>query len=154
MDGIAAHQGIEHPQTHEGWRIWITPLFSKIIGQTRTPLLVLLGAVGFLLLIACANIASLILARGAARRREMAVRTAIGAGRSRIIRQLLTESILLSVLGGSLGILFGYGGLAVLLSFIPPTVPRLQNITLDGNVFLFTALITILTGVLFGLVPA
>jgi putative ABC transport system permease protein len=154
MNAIAAHQAIEHPQTHEGWRVWLTPLFSQIIGQTRTPLLVLLGAVGFLLLIACANIASLLLARGAARRREMAVRTAIGAGRARIIRQLLTESLLLAMLGGSLGIVFGYVGLDVLLRFIPPNVPRLQNITLDGNVLVFTALITLLTGALFGLVPA
>ena len=154
MDGVFAEQVRTRPQTHEGWRVWLTPLFNQVVGQTRTPLLVLLGAVGFLLLIACANIASLLLARAAARRREMAVRAAIGAGRSRIIRQLLTESLLLSALGGGFGLLLGYLGLKVLLKFIPPNVPRVQDVSLDTHVFLFTALISILTGVLFGLVPA
>jgi putative ABC transport system permease protein len=154
IDSIAAEQAREYPQTHDGWRVWLIPLFNQIVGQTRTPLLVLLGAVGFLLLIACANIASLLLARAAARRREMAVRAAIGAGRARIIRQLLTESLLLAALGGGFGLLFGYWGLDVLLRSIPPNVPRLQDISLDMHVFLFTALISILTGVSFGLVPA
>ena len=154
MDQIAARQAIAYPDTHKGWRVWLTPLFSQVIGRTRTPLLILLGAVGVLLLIACANITSLLLAKAAGRRREIAVRAAIGAGRSRIIRQLLTESILLGVLGGSFGLLLGYWGLNVLLTFIPANVPRLQNITLDGNVFLFTAVISLLTGILFGLAPS
>jgi putative ABC transport system permease protein len=153
MDGIAARQARDYPQTHDGWRVWLTPLFNQVVGQTRMPLLILLGAVGFLLLIACANIASLLLARAATRRRELAVRAAIGAGRARIIRQLLTESLLLATLSGSLGLLLGYLGLDVLLSFVPPTVPRLQDISLDTHVLLFTALISIITGVLFGLVP-
>jgi putative ABC transport system permease protein len=154
MDGIAARQAQDDPQFHGGWRVFLTPLFEQAVGQTRAPLLILLGAVGCLLLIACANIAGLLLARAAGRRHELAVRAAIGAPRARIIRQLLTESLLLSLLGGGGGLLTGYGGLAVLMSFIPPNVPRLQNVSLDTRVFLFTALLSIFTGVLSGLIPA
>jgi putative ABC transport system permease protein len=154
MDGIAARQATAYPQTHDGWRIWLTPLFNQVVGQTRRPLLILLGAVGILLLIACANIASLLLARAAVRRREIAVRAAIGAGRARIIRQLLTESLLLATLGGGLGLLVGCWGLDALLRFVPPTMPRLHNISLDTQVLLFTASISVLTGVVFGLFPA
>src|ERR1044072_292104 len=154
MDQISARQAIAYPDTHKGWRVWLTPLFSQVIGRTRMPLLILLGAVGVLLLIACANITSLLLAKSAGRRREIAVRAAIGADRTRIIRQLLTESILLGLLGGSFGLLLGYWGLHVLMTFIPANVPRLQNVTLDSKVFIFTAVISLLTGVLFGLAPA
>lgn len=154
MEKIAANQATFYPDTHQGWQVWLTPLFNQVIGQTRVPLLVLLSAVGILLLIACANLTSLLLAKGASRRREIAVRAAIGAGRFRIIRQLLTESVLLGLLGGGFGLLFGYWGLHILLIFIPSSVPRLEDVSLDGRVFLFTASISLLTGVLFGLAPA
>ena len=154
MEIIAANQAVSYPDTHQGWRVWLRPLFNQVIGQTRVPLLVLLAAVAVLLLIACANITSLLLAKGATRRREIAVRAAIGAGRFRIIRQLLTESVLLGLCGGAFGLLFGYGALRVLLTFIPPNVPRLQDVSLDGRVFIFTASVSLLTGVLFGLAPA
>jgi predicted permease len=154
MDAIAMRQARDYPQTHEGWRIWLKPMFNQVVGQTRTPLLILMGAVGILLLIACANVASLLLVRAAARRRELALRAALGASRARIIRQLLTESLLIATLGGGFGLLLGYWGLGALLSFIPPSMPRLQNISLDTRAILFTALISMLTGVLFGLAPA
>ena len=154
MEKISANQATSYPDTHQGWRVWLTPLFDQITGQTRMPLLVLLSAVGILLLIACANIMSLLLAKGASRRREIAVRAAIGADRFRIMRQLLTESVVLGLLGGAFGLLFGYWALRILLTFIPPSVPRLQNVSLDTKVFLFTAFISLLTGVLFGFAPA
>jgi predicted permease len=154
MDSIAARQAKTYAQSHDGWRVWLTPLFNQVVGQTRTPLLMLLSAVGFLLLIACANIAGLLLARASSRRREMAVRAALGAGRARMIRQLLTESLLLAGIGGGCGLLLGYWGLDLLRGFIPPNMPRLHDISLDTRVLLFTTVISILTGVLFGLVPA
>ena len=154
MDSIAARQAVAYPDTHKGWRVWLTPLFNQVVGRTRLPLLVLLGAVGILLLITCANITSLLLTKAASRRREIAVRVAIGADRWRIIRQLMTESIVLGVLGGICGLLLGYSALHTLLIFVPTNVPRLQNVSLDSQVLLFTAFISLLTGVLFGLAPA
>ena len=136
----------------------VESLQESMIGDTRFPLLVLLGAVVFVLLIACANVANLLLARASARKKEFATRAALGAGRGQIIRQLLTESLVLSLFGGLLGLLLGFVGVRLLLSISPVDIPRLGEggsaVTLDLNVLLFTLGVSIFTGVLFGLLPA
>jgi putative ABC transport system permease protein len=136
----------------------VVSLQESMVGDTRFPLLVLLGAVSFVLLIACANVANLLLARASARKRELATRAALGAGRGQIIRQLLTESLVLSLSGGFLGLVLGFAGVRLLLSISPGDIPRLgengEAVTLDLNILLFTLGISVLTGVFFGLVPA
>jgi len=136
----------------------VVPLQEFMIGDTRFPLMVLLGAVGFVLLIACANVANLLLARASIRKRELATRAALGAGRGQIIRQLLTESLALSLVGGLLGSLMGFAGLRLLLSMGPSAIPRIGEsgsaVVLDLRILLFTVGVSMLTGIVFGLVPA
>ncbi len=136
----------------------VIPLQESIIGDTRSSLLVLLGAVGFVLLIACANVGNLLLVRASARKRELATRAALGAGRGHIIRQLLAESLVLSLTGGLLGLILGIVGVRLLLAISPGGIPRIGEngsaVTLDLNVLLFTFAVSIFTGILFGLVPA
>jgi predicted permease len=139
----------------KGWfNCRVTPLARQVGGETRRPLLLVLGAVGVVLLIACSNVANLLLTRSLARRREFTLRAALGADRSRLIRQLLTESLLLAAAGGALGLLIAEAGITFVKAFGPANIPRLREVSLDPAVFGFTLAVTLLTGILFGLVPA
>ncbi len=144
----------EHPRQSEESSYTLVPLREELVQNVRTALLVLLGAVACVLLIACANVANLLLARAVGRQREMGIRAAMGAGRGRIIRQLLTESVTLALLGGVAGLLVAGWGIDVILSMAPSTLPRLDDVHLDGSVMLFSVIATIMTGLLFGVVPA
>jgi predicted permease len=154
MSAIMAQLGREHPNGDSGWKVLVIPLYTEIVGKSRQMLLVLLGAVGIVLLIACANAANLLMARAAARQREIAVRLAMGAPRLRIIRQLLTESLLISCAGGLLGLLLAFGGVRTLVSLLPADFPRANDIHVSWPVLVFTLVVSLLTGILFGLAPA
>jgi putative ABC transport system permease protein len=146
----------EHPEYLKtlGFTSDLVPLFENMVGDTRTPLLILLGAVGFLLLIGCSNVASLLLARGENRKQEIAVRSALGASRGRVVTLLLMESLVISLVGGTVGCVLAAWGVEALRSAGLDSIPRIQEIGIDGRVLLFTFGITVLTGFLFGLLPA
>jgi predicted permease len=154
LDGLARWLRESHPRENQERGIVMTPLVEEIVGDYRPRLFVLLGAVGFVLLIACANVANLLLARGAARGRETAIRAAVGAGRRHLLGQALTESLVLALAGGALGLLVAYWGVAAIAAFGPEDVPRLDQARVDGPVLGFVLGLTLLTGLTFGLAPA
>ncbi len=159
MEAIAARLQAEHPSTNAGQGVTIVPLRTMYVGDIQPALLALSGAVGFVLLIACANVSNLTLARASARRREIAIRLAVGAGRARVTRQLLTESVVLSLLGGALGLLLAVWGAGLMVAIFPNnianlSIPRVEEIPIDGRALLFGLAISLLSGVLSGLAPA
>jgi putative ABC transport system permease protein len=154
LDTIADRLATQFPETDKGWRQQLEPLQSVLVGNVGPAFLVLMGAVALVLLIACANIASLILARNTVRQREIAIRTALGAGRSRLVRQLLTESLVLALIGGGAGIFVATAGVELLKQLGPDSLPRLDEVNVNGVVLAFTFAIAIFTGILFGLGPA
>ena len=154
MTDLASRLEQQFPEFQSGWTVSLVPLHTQLVGNVRTPLLVLLGAVGFVLLIACANVANLVLARATGRKREMAVRSALGAGRARVVRQLLTESTMLALAGGAAGLLVAFAAVQALVALSPPNLPRVEEISVDRVAVGFTFSVTLLTGLLFGALPA
>src|SRR5215213_3245559 len=153
-DLIAAQLEQQYPDSNTGWSLRLIPLREILVGGSQTMLFILFGAVGFVLLIACANVANLLLVRAAARQKEIAMRTALGASRLRIIRQMITESLLLAIFGGALGALLAVAGVKLLVSLGEYNIPRTANVKIDATVLAFTLFISLVTGLLFGLAPA
>jgi len=154
VDRIGAALRDEHPESNTGMGFALVPLRDDLVAESRTALLVLLGAVGVVLLVACINVANLLLARAAARRPELAIRAALGAGRRRIGRQLLTESLVLAGVGGVVGVGIAFAATHGLVSVAPDALPRVDGISVDGRVIAFTALVTLFSGLFFGVAPA
>ena len=154
MGTIADNLQHQYPDILDGYGLNLVPIHDQVVGKTRPALLVLLGTVIFVLFIACANVANLLLARAASRERELAIRTALGAGRGRLVRQLLTESTLLAVAGGAVGVLLASWGLKALIAIAPEDIPRLDQVGIDGRVLLLHSRRFAADRIVFGLAPA
>jgi predicted permease len=154
MNGIAGRLEKQFPKSNTGIGVTVDSVLNAYVGEIRPALLVLMAAVGFVLLIACANIANLSLARTTERNRELAIRTALGAGRFRLLRQLMTESMLLALIGGALGLLVAYGVTNAVAKISTSSIPRVDSVSIDGGVLLFTLAVSLVTGLFFGLFPA
>src|SRR5438270_11185777 len=154
LSAINAQLAKQFHETNKGWDVFISTLHERLVREVKPSLLALLGAVGFVLLIACANVANLLLARSAARQKEIAIRAAMGASRARVLRQMLTESILLSAIGGIAGLVLSSWLTDLLMSMLPEGAPRLEQVGIDYRVLTFALGVSALTGILFGIVPA
>jgi putative ABC transport system permease protein len=154
METIAGRLAQQYPDHNTRIGAVVVPLHEQVVGDIRPALLILLGSVGFVLLIACANVANLLLARAAVRQKEIALRLALGASQARLIRQFLTESVLLAMFGAGLGLLLAFVGLRALRTFIPASISQVETINIDAKVLIFTVLIAVVTGIAFGLAPA
>jgi putative ABC transport system permease protein len=154
MATIAGRLASQYPESNTGFGATVLPWREQLAGKSRLALLVLLGGVGFLLLIACANLANLFLTRSAARSRELAIRATLGAGRLRLVRQLLVETLLVALAGGAAGVLLAAAGVRLAAGWLPADIPRLGESRVDLGVLLFAAALSLATGLLFGLQPA
>ena len=154
MNAISTRLEQQYPEDDKGWGATIVPLREQLVGEVRPALLILLGAVAFVLLIACANVANLVLAKTFGRRKEIAIRVALGASSSRVVQQILAETVLLSVAGGLLGLLLAHFGIILTLKFLSDNLPKSTTVSLDLGVLAFTLFLSVVTGLVAGLVPA